>query len=264
MNNEVSCLSLKELTKKAAEYHNDPIFIESLCRDTRTSAAQLGRRLFKQLESAQSELIRLEKMREYENRFPGKIVAGCDEAGRGPLAGPVVACVVILDFNQNIPGLNDSKQLSRLKREQLYEIIISNCIDYGVGIIDNDTIDEINILQATYQAVILAYQKLKTKPDILLTDALNIKKLNVHQVPIIKGDCKSVSISAASILAKVTRDKIMNEIHKEFPLYNFDKNKGYGTKEHIDLIKKRGIISAHRKTFVKNFIEIDDNYKLSF
>ncbi|HPN29632.1 MAG TPA: ribonuclease HII [bacterium] len=261
---DLSSLSLKGLNKKTAGRRSDPEFIELLSVDETTSAAQLGRRLFKQTKKPQSEIERLEQMREYEKRFEGKLIAGCDEAGRGPLAGPVVACVVMIDWKKDISGLNDSKQLSKSKREFLFDSITAECIDYGVGIIDNKTIDEVNILQATHLAVIEAFKQLKIKPDILLTDALNIKKLDVKQIPIIKGDCKSVSISAASIIAKVTRDRIMDGIHNEFPVYNFKSNKGYGTREHIESIKRNGIVSVHRKTFVKNFIDSEENYKLSF
>ena len=193
---------------------------------------------------------------EKEVLFKGfKFVCGVDEAGRGPLAGPVVAGAVILPKDDDILYLNDSKQLSAAKRDELFDIIKEKALSYGIGIVSHDRIDEINILQATYEAMRSAINQLDPKPDILLNDAVTIPLVDITQVPIIKGDAKSVSIAAASIIAKVTRDRLMEEYAKEYPQYGFEKHKGYGSKEHIEAIKKYGPCEIHRKTFIKNFID---------
>ncbi len=184
-------------------------------------------------------------------------VAGVDEAGRGPLAGPVVAAAVIFPINSNlVPGVNDSKLISEKKREELFVQIIDKAICVGTGIIDNITIDEINILNATYKAMNLALSNLKLLPEIALIDGNSFKSNGIRYKTIIKGDKLSFSIAAASIIAKVTRDRIMSdEIHKEFPFYCFNKNKGYGTKEHYKAIELYGICKYHRKSFLKRIIE---------
>ena len=211
-------------------------------------------------ENIKKEIERLQNMKIYENKYKNHILAGIDEAGRGPLAGPVVAGCVVLNLNYEIYFLNDSKKLSEKKRELLYDEIINNSFAYGIGIVDNYTIDKINILEATHVAMKNAYincnkmyfEKFKKNIDCLLVDAINIKNINVLQIPIIKGDMKSVSIAAGSIIAKVYRDNLMLEYDKKFPQYNFKKNKGYGTKEHIENIKKFGICEIHRHSFLKN------------
>ncbi len=178
------------------------------------------------------------------------IIAGVDEAGRGPLAGPVVAAAVILDLKKIIPGLNDSKKLTEKKREELYEIIIKESICWEVKIISPEIIDEINILQATLFGMEEAVLSLKTKPDFCLIDGNKIpKKLIGFSKAIVKGDAKIASIAAASILAKVTRDRLMHKLHDKFPQYNFKKNKGYPTKEHIAAIDKFGVLDCHRKSY---------------
>ena len=178
------------------------------------------------------------------------IIAGVDEAGRGPLAGPVVVAAVILDLNKKIPGLNDSKKLSEKKREELYEIIIKEAICWEVKIISPEIIDEINILQATLFGMEEAVLSLKVKPDLCLIDGNKIpKKLIGFSKAIVKGDAKIASIAAASILAKVTRDRIMYKLHEKFPQYNFKCNKGYPTKEHIAALDKYGILDCHRKSY---------------
>ncbi len=182
-----------------------------------------------------------------------KFIAGTDEAGRGPLAGPVVAAAVILPEGVFISGLNDSKKLSEKQREELYDIITEKAIAYDVGIVDENIIDEINILNATKMAMEIAVESLGVKPDVLLTDAVKLDNLKIPQKSIIKGDALSISIAAASIIAKVTRDKLINELDSVYPDYGFKKHKGYGTKEHIDAIKKFGICPIHRTTFTKNF-----------
>ncbi len=176
-------------------------------------------------------------------------LCGIDEAGRGPLAGPVVAAAVILPHSHSIVGIRDSKQLSPLKRELLFGQIINHAIAYGVGVVDNETIDEINILNATLLAMRQSFLNLSIKPDYLLIDALTLPSLGIPQRGIIHGDNLSVTIAAASIIAKVTRDRIMDQYHNAFPEYNFLAHKGYGTREHFDTIKRCGPCRLHRKTF---------------
>jgi ribonuclease HII len=178
-----------------------------------------------------------------------ELIGGIDEAGRGPLAGPVVACAVILPKNAKIPGIDDSKKLSPNMREKLCKIISNIVIDWGVGIVNEQTIDKVNILQATYLAMEKAIKSLKEKPQFLLVDGSRIPHIDIPQKPIINGDQLSISIQAASILAKVIRDRIMIEYDKEFPQYGFAKHKGYGTAFHIESIKKYGICKIHRKSF---------------
>ena len=195
-------------------------------------------------------------MLDYEKKYSGQIIAGIDEAGRGPLAGPVVcACVIMpLDEQNIIEGINDSKKLSEKKRELLYDKIIEKALAYSIIEVDEKTIDEINILQATKLGMKRALESLKIKPDIVLIDAVKIDT-EIKQDNIIKGDALSYNIAAASILAKVYRDRLMKELSKEYPQYNFEKHKGYGTKEHIDALKKYGKCKLHRETFIKNFIK---------
>ena len=206
-------------------------------------------------EKLEKELERLKQMRVDEDQYPNAIVCGIDEAGRGPLAGPVAAAAVILPRDCRILYLNDSKKLSEKKRELLYDEIREKAVAYGVGIVGPDRIDEVNILQATYEAMRLAIAQLKVKPEILLNDAVTIPLVELKQIPIVKGDAKSVSIAAASILAKVTRDRMMMEYDKLFPEYGFGKHKGYGTAAHIQALKEYGACSIHRKSFIKNFVK---------
>ena len=194
-------------------------------------------------------------MKKFEDEY--KIygnICGIDEAGRGPLCGPVVAGAVILPKEYDILYLNDSKKLSEKKREELYDEIAEKALAWSVGIVSPERIDEINILQATYEAMRIAIQKLSVVPDILLNDAVTIPNVDIRQVPIIKGDAKSQSIAAASIMAKVTRDRLMVQYDMMYPEYGFLKNKGYGTKQHIEAIKEIGPCPIHRRTFIKNFI----------
>jgi len=176
-------------------------------------------------------------------------IAGLDEAGRGPLAGPVVAAAVVLPDGLLMPGLTDSKQVVEQERNRLFEVIRAQAVCYGIGIVDERTIDDVNILQATILAMKQALLALAPQPDYLLLDALTLPGVPLPQKPLIKGDCRSHSIAAASILAKVTRDRIMLELHELYPRYNFQKHKGYGTKEHLLLIHEHGPCDAHRKTF---------------
>lgn len=193
-------------------------------------------------------------MLDYENKYKGKRIAGIDEAGRGPLAGPVVcACVIMpLDEDKLIDGINDSKKLAEKKREELYDKIIERAIAYSIVEVDERTIDRINILNATKLGMKRALDGLKVKPDIVLIDAVKLDT-DLPQDNIIKGDAKSYNIASASILAKVYRDRLMKKLSVKYPQYNFAKHKGYGTKEHIENLKKYGKCELHRETFIKNF-----------
>lgn len=207
-------------------------------------------------EKLKAERERLERMKEYEYTYAAcNAICGIDEAGRGPLAGPVVAGAVILPKDCEILFLNDSKKLSEKKRETLFDEIREKTVAWSVGIVGPDVIDEINILQATYEAMRKAIAGLSVQPDILLNDAVTIPNVEINQIPIIKGDAKSVSIAAASILAKVTRDHMMMEYDTLFPEYGFAKHKGYGTAAHISVIKKIGPCPIHRRSFIKNFYQ---------
>ena len=183
------------------------------------------------------------------------LICGIDEVGRGPLAGPVVAGAVILPKNCEILYLNDSKQLSAEKREQLYDVILEHAVAVGIGIVSPQRIDEINILQATYEAMRQAIEKLNPQPAALLNDAVRIPQVAIQQVPIIKGDAKSVSIAAASIVAKVTRDRMMEQYEEVFPGYGFARNKGYGSKEHIEALQTMGPTAIHRRSFIGHFVK---------
>ena len=212
-------------------------------------------KLKRQQEKLKKELERTEAMSVYEKEHSDcQYICGIDEVGRGPFAGPVVAGAVILPKDDPILYLNDSKKLSEKKREALYDEIMEKAVSVGVGIASPETIDEINILQADYVAMREAVSQLTPKPEVFLNDAVTIPGIEGRQVPIIKGDAKSLSIAAASIIAKVTRDRMMREYDKLFPEYDFAKNKGYGTKAHIEGIKKQGICDIHRRTFVKKYI----------
>ena len=203
---------------------------------------------------------RLKKMSEFEDKFSEYIIAGVDEAGRGPLAGPVVAGCVVLDRDSEILYLNDSKKLSEKKRESLYDEIIIKSLAYGIGIVDADRIDEINIYQATKEAMYQAIENVRKQVDLeyVLIDAMPLE-LDIPTNSIIKGDAKSISIAAASVIAKVTRDRMMIELDKKYPMYGYAKHKGYPTKAHIDAIHKYGLIDGYRKTYgpVKEMISND-------
>lgn len=203
----------------------------------------------------QKEIARTESLKEYEHQYEHLgYVCGIDEVGRGPLAGPVVAAAVILPKDSQILYLNDSKKLSEKKREELYDVIMEQAVAVALGMVSPARIDEINILQATYEAMREAISKLSVRPAILLNDAVTIPEVTIPQVPIIKGDAKSVSIAAASIIAKVTRDRLMVEYDNMLPGYGFAKNKGYGTAEHIAALKEIGPTPIHRKTFITKFV----------
>lgn len=212
-------------------------------------------KLLRQKEKLEKERLRLKQMRIYEEEYGMyRYICGVDEAGRGPLAGPVVAGAVILPADAEILYLNDSKKLSEKRREALYDEIMEKAVAVGVGIIGAERIDEINILQATYEAMRKAVSELAVKPDILLNDAVTIPEVAIRQVPVIKGDAKSVSIAAASIIAKVTRDRMMMEYDQAMPGYGFGRHKGYGTKAHIESLKRLGPCPLHRRTFIRKFV----------
>ena len=203
----------------------------------------------------EEERARLAIMRQYEDEYGYlNAVCGIDEAGRGPLAGPVVAAAVILPKDAEILYLNDSKKLTEKRREALFEEVKEKAISYGIGIVSPEVIDEINILQATYQAMRDAISQLDPMPEVLLNDAVTIPGVTIPQVPIIKGDAKSVSIAAASILAKVTRDRMMIQYDEIYPEYGFAGHKGYGTAVHINAIKEHGPCPIHRRTFITKFV----------
>ena len=202
----------------------------------------------------EKEKARIETMKVYENEYETHgWVCGIDEVGRGPLCGPVVASAVILPKDCQILYLNDSKKLSEKKREELYDIIMEQAVAVGGGMATPERIDEINILQATYESMRQAISNLKVKPAVLLNDAVTIPGVEIPQIPIIKGDAKSVSIAAASIIAKVTRDRMMVEYAQEYPGYAFEKNKGYGTKAHYAALTEHGMCPLHRRTFLRKF-----------
>ena len=214
----------------------------------------------KKYEKYQQELARLDEILTYERGLweaGYDLVAGIDEVGRGPLAGPVVAAAVILPKECKIEGVNDSKKLSAKKREELYDIILEKAVSYGIGIVSNERIDEINILQATYEAMREALSQLKPRADYILADAVTIPMVSTPQRGIVKGDAKSMSIGAASIVAKVYRDRLMEAYDEVYHGYGFASNKGYGAAEHLEGIRKQGITPIHRKTFVKNFLPQD-------
>lgn len=239
---------------QAASIEELPEFITRYSSDDRAGVRKLAETAAKRLAAWEKEAERIEKLRLYEEQYGEyTYICGVDEAGRGPLAGPVVAGAVILPKKSRILYINDSKQLSEKKREELYDVIREQAVAWGVGIVSPGRIDEINILQATYEAMRKAIASLSPQPDILLNDAVTIPGIAVPQVSIIKGDAKSISIGAASIMAKVTRDRLMSEYDKLYPEYDFAGNKGYGSSGHIETLKKYGPTPIHRKSFIKNF-----------
>ena len=210
---------------------------------------------YKKEAALEAEKLRTEQMKVYEHKYEDLgYLCGIDEVGRGPLAGPVVAGAVILPKDSQILYLNDSKKLTAAKREELYDVIMKEAVAVGIGMADPERIDEINILQATYEAMRQAVSKLSVVPQLLLNDAVTIPEVVIPQVPIIKGDAKSVSIAAASIVAKVTRDRMMEDYDKIYPEYGFASNKGYGAQVHIDALKKYGPCPIHRRTFITHFV----------
>ena len=229
--------------------------MDSIREDDRAGVKKIGETAARAYEKYKEELLRLEQMRIYENTYSHLgYICGIDEVGRGPLAGPVVAAAVILPEDCQILYVNDSKQLSAKKREKLYDEIMEKAVSVGVGLVSHERIDEINILQATYEAMRMAISKLSVKPDVLLNDAVTIPQVDIKQVPIIKGEAKSMSIAAASIIAKVTRDRLMEQLDEVYLGYDFAGNKGYGSAKHIQGLKELGPCPIHRRTFITKLI----------
>ena len=232
-----------------------PELISAYEADERSGVQSLIAAANKKLDALEKEKQRTESLKKFEKEYAAfGYLCGIDEVGRGPLAGPVVAGAVVLPKDCDILYLNDSKQLSEKKREELYDVIMEKAVSVGLGFSSPERIDEINILQATYEAMREAVSKLSVQPDVLLNDAVTIPGLPMKQVPIIKGDAKSVSIAAASIVAKVTRDRMMVEYDTVFPEYGFASNKGYGAAAHIEALKKYGPCPIHRRSFITHFV----------
>jgi len=244
---------------QAAAIEELPVLFLEYEKDPRAGVQAEIAREKKRILAYEKERKRTEELKRYEREYAVlSHICGIDEAGRGPLAGPVVAGAVILPKDCDILYINDSKKLSEKKREELYDVIMEKALAVGVGYSTPERIDEINILQATYEAMREAIGELKITPDILLNDAVTIPGVEIRQVPIVKGDAKSISIGAASIVAKVTRDRLMREYDERYPMYGFSSNKGYGARAHIEALKKYGPCPIHRKTFITHFCEVDD------
>lgn len=238
-----------------ASFEKLPELIREFQNDERSAVSSIIAKANKKLLDYEKELARIEKLKEYEKKYSDyEFICGIDEVGRGPLAGPVCAGAVILPKDTKLLYINDSKKLSEKKREELYDRIKEEAVSYAIGIVSPERIDEINILQATYEAMRQAISKLSVTPDLLLNDAVTIPLVAIKQVPIIKGDAKSISIGAASIMAKVYRDRLMKEYDDLYPQYGFINNKGYGSSEHIEALKKYGKCPIHRNTFITHFI----------
>ena len=246
--------AIKEELKSTAD-EGLSVFIENYRADGRTGVQKLVEQSEKRLQKLEAEKKRIYELQSYERQYAqAAYICGIDEVGRGPLAGPVVAGAVILPKNCEILYINDSKKLSAAKREELYDVIMEQAVAVGIGQASPQRIDEINILQATYEAMREAINNLRVTPDILLNDAVTIPQVDIPQVPIIKGDAKSISIGAASIIAKVTRDRMMVDYDRQYPGYSFAENKGYGSAAHIDALKRLGATPIHRQSFIGHFI----------
>ena len=249
-----SISAIREIFAAASETELPALYLEYE-EDSRAGVQNLIQKYQKQEEALKKERERTEQMKIYEHKYEDLgWICGIDEVGRGPLAGPVVAGAVNLPRDSKILHLNDSKQLTAKKRDELYDVIMREAVAVGIGYASPARIDEINILQATYEAMREAISKLSVKPDVLLNDAVKIPQVDIRQVPIIKGDAKSVSIAAASIIAKVTRDRLMEEYDKVLPGYGFASNKGYGSAEHIAALKEIGPSPIHRQSFIGHFV----------
>ncbi len=245
-----SIAKIKEEYKKTSEFgileYNDEL------EESIISSAE------KRINKINKEISRVQDMMQFENMYAAEFhhICGVDEVGRGPLAGPIVTAAVILPEGMIIPYVNDSKQINEAKREELYGIITKNAVSYSIGIKSEKEIDDIGIAKADSLAMKEAVLGLDVKSDLVLVDAFKIPELDIKQVPIIKGDTKSVSIAAASIVAKVTRDRMMVEYSKKYPEYGFDSNKGYGSAMHIEALKTVGPCDIHRRSFIGNFVEV--------
>ncbi|MBR4832310.1 MAG: ribonuclease HII [Butyrivibrio sp.] len=247
---------IKDIYQNLQEKDEFQCFIQRYADDERAGIRKFVLQAQKKIDAIDAEIRRIHEMKKYERENASLgLLCGIDEVGRGPLAGPVYAAAVILPTDADILYINDSKKLSEKKREELYYEIKNKALAIGIGHVSNERIDEINILQATYEAMAMAVKELGITPGGLLIDAVHIPQLEEYkQISIIKGDAKSVSIAAASIIAKVTRDRVMKDYAKEYPQYGFDSNKGYGSADHIAAIKKYGPCPIHRRSFIGNFI----------
>lgn len=231
--------------------------LAALSQDTREGVRRLYNQYCRKLALEEQENLRLDKMLTYEKdarRKGHKVIAGVDEVGRGPLAGAVVAAAVILPEDIRIKGLDDSKKLTPLKRDSLYEEIMDKALCWSVGIASVEEIDTLNIYRASLQSMKRAVEGLAKCPEYLLVDAVQVPEVTMPQLPIIKGDGLSLSIAAASVIAKVTRDRMMDELDKTYPQYGFARHKGYGTREHIEAIRKHGPCPLHRRSFMTNLV----------
>ena len=249
--------SISDIKNRLAETDDEslPLVMSLYAGDDRAGVKKALEGAQKRYDKLLAEKKRIYDLGAYERQYSDHLyICGIDEVGRGPFAGPVVAGAVILPKDCDILYINDSKKLSEKVRERLYEEIKEKAVSAAVGIVEPSRIDEINILQATYEAMRIAISKLDPKPDLLLNDAVTIPGVDIMQVPIIKGDAKSISIGAASIFAKVTRDRLMLEYDKQYPEYGFAKNVGYGTAEHIAALKKFGPTPIHRRSFIHDYV----------
>ena len=249
--------SIGEITElyKQADVENLPAFIEKFSDDERSGVKNLIKKARKALLDLEMEKKRMYEMFSYERKYAEyEYICGVDEVGCGPLAGPVVSAAVILPKDCDILYLNDSKKISENKREEIFDEIMKKAISVGIGFATPERIDEINIRQADFEAMRMALSKLSVEPDFIMVDGYPIGGIDKKQISIVKGDAKSASIAAASIIAKVTRDRLMVEYDAIFPGYGFASNKGYGSGEHIKAIKELGPTPIHRRSFIKNFI----------
>ncbi|MFZ7132081.1 MAG: ribonuclease HII [Eubacteriales bacterium] len=257
---DITGLNISQIKEKIAiySYKDYPKIISILLNDSRKGVQDLSIRMQKSYNDQKIELERIRKLKTFQQKLVGQdiqTIAGIDEVGRGPLAGPVVSCAVMLPVDSNILYINDSKQLTPLKREELCDKIKKEAISLGIGIIPSTVIDEVNIYQSTKQSMVQAVEQLNIRPDVLVIDAMKLESLSIPQISVIKGDERCYSIAAASIVAKVTRDTMMEAYHQEYPQYHFLSNKGYGTREHIEAIKKYGICPIHRLSFLNKLAE---------
>lgn len=249
--------NISEITKmyKQADVKDLPAFIEEFKEDERGGVQNLIQKANKRLLDLEAEKERMYNMFSYERKYGEyQYICGVDEVGCGPLAGPVVAAAVVLPKDCDILYLNDSKKLTENKREEIFDEIMEKAISVGIGFALPERIDEINIRQADFEAMRMALSKLSVEPDFIMVDGYPIGGIEKKQISIVKGDSKSASIAAASIIAKVTRDRLMTEYDEVFPGYGFASNKGYGSAEHIKALKELGPTPIHRKTFIKNFV----------
>ncbi len=251
-----SLSEIKEILQESVSEEELRSFVLSYESDERTGVKKLVESANRKISALENEKKRTYEMYRYERENEDfGLLCGIDEVGRGPLAGPVYAAAVILQKDTPLLYLNDSKKLSEKKREELYDVIMKEAVAVGIGHASCQRIDEINILQATFEAMTMAVNSLEVKPGALLIDAVHIPQLEMYkQISIIKGDAKSASIAAASIIAKVTRDRVMTELAQKYPEYGFESNKGYGSEAHIAAIRKHGTCEIHRRSFIGNFV----------